>query len=385
MVSKMMIELGEQLTTHYSVTRSAKPLQAVRAALLGIQTEDKKSFLTAKLFLDSSSDTALYFSFADSTEQYWHATVTLYPVGDGTVVVGDVDKWKEVLERGTFKSTVYVDKPEGMERLFASIAAAVRRIDPTSQTTLSSTLPQEVRVQVQDNRTDDPTPVDVRAGQVSSNMYRDVLIRQGGKPLWTDSDGDVQAQWPLSFYGHRRTAPGIDGFIEDEDLFPATRYVLKDLKGMLFATACRLVIYFPYGRNGFMFGTPNADGYVRVGHLRYQWISRVSYSDGKNNFSIVNMLSAKARVTLSYQELNGTKHELTVVLDADPPTARPVAERIRQLVSQHRIEHFGAGDPGLRDALAQPFHPAEGRPGIMEWQARGAISTGEPFNSLKSA
>lgn len=381
MVSTKLIELGEQMTTNYLVAVSSRPPAEIRAALGRIETAEKKSDWSLRLVLDSATASALYFSYGYATEQTWHATVTLYPVGGWTIVVADIDKWTEVLERGTFKSTVHIAEPQKMEQFFGSVSAAVRSVDPAATVTLSSNLPAEVRSQLKTGRTDDPTPTDVKAGMPSSNMCRDVLIQASGSPLWTDTDGYIYGQWALSTYGHRKTVAGVTGFVEDESLFPATRYVLKDLRGMLYATACRLVVYFPFGRNGFMFGTPHADGYVRAGHLRYQWISQISYSDGTNNFAIINMLSNKGRLTFSYFELDGTQHELTVLLDAKPPLAEPVALRIRQLVTQFRLQHAGADASMLQAALMQPFYPMAGHPGVMVWDAPGAISTGTSLNS----
>ena len=380
MVSKSLVELGERMTTNYLVVSSSRSLEDVRAALGRIQVAEKLTGWSSRLVLDSSTDTALYFSYGTTDSQSWHATVKLYPVTDRTFVVADIDKWTEVLDRGTFKSTVYVDESKSMESFFDSVSAAIRSVDSKATVTLSSELPSEVRSQAVVQRTDDPTPTDVRAGAASSNRYRDVLIGADGKPLWDDADGDVRVQWPISIYGHRKAAPGAMDFVDDESLFPATRYLLKDLRGVLYATACRLVVYFPFGRNGFMFGTPNTDGYVRAGHLRYQWISQVAYSNGRNNYNITSMLSVKGRVTLAYSEVDGTRHRLTLLLDADPPLAEPVAQRVKQLVTQFRLGHAGDGDPSsLREALDQPFRALDDQPSVMAWDVPGATAAGIPL------
>jgi len=385
MASAALIQLGEQLTTNYLIVHSTLSTAEIGASLRRIPTAEKKSDWSQRLSFDSATSSTFYFSFGYATQQSWHAIVTLYPIQGGTVVVVDIDKWTEVLDKGTFKSTVRIDAPQAMQDFFTSVSGAVRSIDPASTATLSPNLPSEVLSQVKPSRTDDPTPTDVIAGMPSGNFYRDAQTSLDGRPVWTDKDGDVRDQWVLSTYGHRKTVPGVDGYVEDESLFPATRYVLKDLRGILYATACRVVVYFPFGRNGYMFGTQHSDRYIRVGHLRYQWISSITYSNGKNNYSITNMLSAKGRLTFSYSELDGTRHELTVLLDANPPLAEPVAQRVRQLIIGFRLAHAGADSAALQAALERPFVPLNGNPAVMVWEAPGAIPAGAPMNSQQTS
>ena len=372
MVSSRLVQLGEQMTGNYSITTTSLAVPDARSAILQIPVAEKRKFLY-HLFLESVADTELRYNYSDTSGTSWRATVSLYAAGGKTVVVVDVTHWKVVVEKGTFKSTSYVAESKSMEKFFGAVSAQVCVADPSAVTVLSPSLPAAVQRIVAENYFD-PTPVDIRAGSEVSSPYLSVRIGPDARPVWEADDGDIE-QWPLSIYGHASRAPGATDFGEDGSAFPPARYNLRDVKGVLYATASRVVFYFPFGRNGFMYGTKHADGYVRAGHLRYEWICAVSCMDGKNNFSPANMLAAPARITFEYEEPNGTTHHLTALLDRKPPVAAPVADRVRARVLAHRLSHADTTND-FHTVLERPFRPKAEGSALMVWEAPGAVPTG---------
>lgn len=371
-ISKQLAELGERLTSNYLIiTTGLSPVDA-HAVLLRVPVATEKKFWSTGLFRATVADSEVHFEQSDSTSTSWRAVVSIYPTETGSAIVADITNWKVMTERGTFKTTSWIDEPKSMEKFFAVIADTFRAADPQSVANISGALPEAIRKTVAVEHLN-PGPADIRVGAMDRDPFAYVQVGADGRVVWDSWDGTDISQWDLYIYGSRTMPRGATEFVDDGPAFPNTRYNHKDLKGVLYSTASRLVVYYPFGTNGFMLGTPNADGYVRAGHIRYEWVSEISYSDGTNNKR--HMLGNMGRVTVFYSEPSGVAHELTLLLDRLPPEAKSTAEVIRQRVLKYRLRLTNCDD-AMRAAAQAPFqHATDGE--YYEWKVPGALPAGD--------
>jgi len=374
-------DLASQMTSNYYIVMTPQPPAVVRPALNSVKVHDDSRLTDFWLLrLTGSSDASLRYTYTSpgALRPYWQATVDVYNVSGGTFVVSKITNWMVKTESGMFTSTKHIQEPKAMEKFFQEVLDAIRQVDPNPEISWNHQLPASLQAIMNRGRVN-PGPSDVPAGAAVNDAFAYAAAQANGSPVWDAWDGQHPDQIPLHRYGTLTKPPGGDKLVGDPPAFPDAKYVIKDLKGILFATASRLVIWFPYGRNGYMFGTQHADGYVRIGQCRYEWINEITFLDGTNNRN-VGAIGNPARVAIDYAEPDGTAHEVVLVLDRNPPDARSVAQRLRQLVLGYRSSMTGpdGNGPAVANSSAADF-TANGDPAksSWSWHCEGSLPTGQ--------
>jgi len=213
-----------------------------------------------------------------------------------------------------------------------------------------------------------PGPIAVLAGK-SRDPYVYAMADSTGAPVWDLYDGEFRNQWQLRSYEATTRVVGANEFAAEPAAFPASRYSSSSHQGMLFATASRLIVWFPVGQNGYAMGTAQADGYVRLGQVRYEWINEIGFTNPAGVFNI-------SRVLVAFAEPSGAAHRLAMILGQHEPTASSsIAAFLRQSVLNYRITMTGPAKMIIEViTAAQSGFMVTDQAGVFSWHCPGLVA-----------
>jgi hypothetical protein len=138
-------------------------------------------------------------------------------------------------------------------------------------------------------------------------------------------------------------------------------------KGRLFVTNSRLIMWFPFDSQGIAMGSRKFEGAIRVGHVRYEWASEISFA--------TKAMGARAnQIRVGYMEPGGDFSRITVILarglDADRIAGNAVSKAVRYRLAMRDPKPAGLED-ALRAVQAAPDIP------LMTYHLPGAYPAGE--------